>query len=158
MYNDDATSDGLPRFIYGEYTGETRLPDRPGPDEDGERPAPTNRQSIILLASGGLALVFIIGLVVAALSTGGANDTPAAANGESPAASQSAGATPSPTASPEPSPTWAVPSTDLLAPGPSATKTKTGKPTTTPPVTRPTTPKVPIPTFSIKPTRWSPHP
>ncbi|MFG2042423.1 hypothetical protein [Dactylosporangium sp. NPDC048998] len=156
MNDDDATRDGLPRFIYGEYTGEFRLPERPEPDEDDAAPGPMDRKTMILLAGGGLALVFIIGLVIAALSTGGAVDTPAAANQESPVASSATGQ-PSPTASPEPSPSWPMAS-DLGEPGDPATTgkpTKTAKPATTQPTTpntRTTTPKGP--TFTIKP----PHP
>ena len=62
---DDRTSDGLPRFIYGEQTEETQLPDRPDePEQD------TTRKTIVLVAAGGVALLLMIGLVVAALASG----------------------------------------------------------------------------------------
>ncbi|MEV8514853.1 hypothetical protein [Dactylosporangium sp. NPDC051484] len=157
MNDDDATRDGLPGFIYGEYTGEIRLPDRPEPDEDDAAPGPMDRRTKIRVAGGGLALLFIIGLVVAALSTGGAVDTPSTATPESPVAS-SAAEQPSPTESPEPEPSASSPSpsmapSDLGEPGDPTTTvkpTKTTKPVTTQPTTpaaHPSTPKVPTITF-----------
>lgn len=141
MNDDDVTRDGLPRFIYGEHTGEIRLPVRPddGEDEDAA-PRPMDRNTKILLGAGGLALVFIVGLVIAALSTGSAVDTPAAANAESAAASATSGV-PSPTGSPEPSQTWAM-ATDIGKPPAGNTTTTKGTKTTKPggPATTTTTP------------------
>ncbi|MEV6930247.1 hypothetical protein AB0M46_37995 [Dactylosporangium sp. NPDC051485] len=151
MNEDDVTRDGLPRFIYGEYTGEMPLPVRPEPEED-EAPASMDRRTKILVGSGGLALLLIVGLVVAALSTGGGGDTPAVANPESPApASSQLSTEPSPTVSPEPTQSWPM-ATDLGDHGGSTTTAKptktAGKPVTTAPTNpegQPTTPKVPLP-------------
>ncbi|GAA2361553.1 hypothetical protein [Dactylosporangium salmoneum] len=151
MNEDDVTRDGLPRFIYGEYTGEMRLPERPEPEED-EAPAGMDRRTKILVGSGGLALLFIVGLVVAALSTGGGTDTPAAANPETAASASSEVSTQqSPTVAPEPTQSWPM-ATDLGDHGGStstAKPTKTaGKPVTTAPTipeSHPTTAKVPLP-------------
>jgi hypothetical protein len=159
--NDDDTRDGLPRFIYGEYTGEMRLPERPVDPDGDERPRPMDRQTMILLGAGGLALAFIIGLVVLALNTGGPDNTPAAASVESVAASGSSGV-PSPTASPEPSQSWPM-ATDIGQPGGTPKATKTTKPGTTPGTTQATTPgrhttpphvpKSPVPPTIIQPPR-----
>ncbi|HTJ34200.1 MAG TPA: hypothetical protein VL738_13310 [Dactylosporangium sp.] len=146
MNDDDVTRDGLPRFIYGEYTGEMPLPARPEPEEDDEAPAKMDRQTMILLGSGGLALLLIIGLVIAALSTGGADDTPAAANQESANPSASV-APPASTDSPEPTKSWPL-ATDI---GHQAEPT-TGKPTNTAKPGNPTTrPGPPKPTLTVKP-------
>jgi hypothetical protein len=155
MTDDDATSDGLPRFIYGEhtgeFTGEFRMPTQP----DDEAPAGgMDRKSIFLLAGGGLALVLIIGLVIAALSTGGPEPTPAAANPESPAASSSTAAQPSPTDGPPPTTSWPTVTDNFPAgqpstttkPGATKTTTKPGTPTTKP-TTQTTTRKPPKPSF-----------
>jgi hypothetical protein len=155
MHEDDATRDGLPRFIYGEYTGETRLPERLVADEDGgdEGAAkPMDRNTKILVASGGVALVFIVGLVIAALSTGGAGETPAAANAESPASSTSSAGVPSPTEAPGgASPSWPM-ATDLSAVQGSSKPTKTANPTTAKPGTTPAVPTT-KPTRTTKPTK-----
>ena len=143
LHDMDATSDGLPRFIYGEYTGETRLPERSAAysDDDGGEGAkrPMDRSTMILIGSGGVALLFIVGLVIAALNTGGAGETPAAANVESPASAVSGSGVPSPTDSPPtPSPTWAMAPTDVSTGGSTKQPTKTG--TTTKPATTPAAP------------------
>lgn len=158
MTDDDATRDGLPRFIYGEYTGETRLPERPEPEADPD-PAGADRRTKILIAAGGVALVLIVGLVVAALNTGGAVETPAAANGGSPVAA-AVSDTPSPTGSPEPSPSWAMAPTDA---GPTANPAGTrAAHTTKPATTRPPTPgdhpTTPWWTITIKPPTHTPSP
>jgi hypothetical protein len=146
MNEDDATRDGLPRFIYGEYTGEMPLPPRPVPDEDEAAPGKIDRQTMILLGSGGLALLLIIGLVVAALSTGGAAESPAAADQESATPSATAGP-PLPTDSPEPTKSWPL-ATDI---GHQAEPT-TAKPTNTAKPGNPTTHvNPPKPTLTVKP-------
>jgi hypothetical protein len=147
MDEDDVTRDGLPRFIYGEHTGEMPLPPRPEPEEDDAQPAKMDRQTMILLGSGGLALLLIIGLIVAALSlTGGGVESPAAADQESATPSATAGPASAAADSPEPTKSWAL-QTDIghqLEPS--------GKPTNTTrpgdPTTRPGPPK---PTITIKP-------
>ncbi|WP_433048793.1 hypothetical protein [Dactylosporangium sp. CS-033363] len=152
MTDDDATRDGLPRFIYGEYTGEFKMP--PPPEEDEPADGKMDRKTMILVGSGGLALLFIIGLVVAALQTGGPDITPAAANPESPAASTAVSAAPT-TAEAEPTQSWPkltvteIPGGGATTTKPGATKTANPGGTTKPPVettkpdTKPTTRKPP---------------
>jgi hypothetical protein len=144
MTDDDATRDGLPRFIYGEYTGEIQLP--PRPEEEDAPAGPMDRKTKVLIASGGLALVLIVGLVVAALLTGGPDVTPAAANPESPAASAAPTTVPAPSDAAEPTQSWPMlTGTDI--PGGQATTAKpqntrtTATTTTTKPVTQTTKPE-----------------
>ncbi|WP_426506147.1 hypothetical protein ACPPVO_49810 [Dactylosporangium sp. McL0621] len=154
MTDDDATRDGLPRFIYGEYTGEFKLP--PPPEED-DAAGPMDRKTKILVACGALALVLIVGLVAAALSTGGSEPTPAAANPESSTVSVAPSGVPSPADAPQATQSWPqLTSTDI--PGgnpptsgkPGATKTTAKPPATqtTKPDTKPTTRKPPRPTIT----------
>jgi hypothetical protein len=153
MTDDDATRDGLPRFIYGEYTGEIKLPPRPEDDDAG----PMDRKTKILLASGGLALVLIVGLVVAALSTGGPDATPAAANPESSTATVAPSGVPSPAGTPQASQSWPqLTSTDIpggnpptsARPGDTKTTAKPPATQTTKPDTKPSTHKPPRPTIT----------
>jgi hypothetical protein len=154
MTDDDATRDGLPRFIYGEYTGEIKLPPRP---EEDDAAGPMDRKTKILVASGALALALIVGLVIAALSTGGPERTPAAANPESSTAAVASSGVPSPADAPQATKSWPqLTSTDI--PGgnpPTSAKPGTPKTTTKPPATettkpdpRPTTHKPPRPTIT----------
>ncbi|MER7278977.1 hypothetical protein ABT369_31520 [Dactylosporangium sp. NPDC000244] len=152
MTDDDATRDGLPRFIYGEYTGEIKLPPRP---EEDEAAGPMDRKTKILVASGGVALALIVGLVVAALSTSSGPDaTPAAANPESSVVSVSSAA-PGPTDdAAQPTQSWPQLKNDDIPGGkpttsgnPGATKTTKPATQTTKPEGKPTTHKPPKPSF-----------
>nr|BFE66341.1 hypothetical protein GCM10020063_108670 [Dactylosporangium thailandense] len=153
MTDDDATRDGLPRFIYGEYTGEIKLPPRP---EEDEAAGPMDRKTKILVASGGVALALIVGLVVAALSTSSGPDaTPAAANPESSVVSVSSSAAPGPTDDvAQPTQSWPQLKNDDIPGGkpttsgnPGATKTTKPATQTTKPESKPTTHKPPKPSF-----------
>ncbi|WP_433608804.1 hypothetical protein ACQP2P_36530 [Dactylosporangium sp. CA-139114] len=143
MTDDDATRDGLPRFIYGEYTGEIKLPPRP---EEDQADGPMDRKTKILVASGGAALVLIIGLVVAALSTSSGPDaTPAAANPESSVASVSSSAAPVPVDdAAQPTQSWPQLKNDDIPGGKPATSANPGNPgatKTTKPATQTTKPE-----------------
>ncbi|GAA3288395.1 hypothetical protein Dvina_42950 [Dactylosporangium vinaceum] len=132
MTDDDVTRDGLPRFIYGEYTGEIKLP--PRPEDDDVPGGPMDRNTKFLVAGGGLALLLIIGIVVAALSTTAStpDTTPAAANPETSAVSSSG--TPVPTDDPQVTATQSWPQlTNTEIPGGQATTTKPGSTPTTKP-------------------------
>jgi hypothetical protein len=147
MNEDDVTRDGLPRFIYGEYTGEMPLPPRPEPDEGDAPPAKLDRQTMILLGGGGLALLLIVGLVVAALATGGGPESPSAADRESATASATATAAPATTEdSPLPTKSWSLQTDIGHQAEPSTKPTNTLKPGD--PTTHPTPPR---PTFTVKP-------
>ncbi|GAA0742259.1 hypothetical protein Drose_28500 [Dactylosporangium roseum] len=126
MDDDDVTRDGLPRFLDLEHDDT---------DSSAAEPEP-QRSPTVLLASGGVALLLVIGLVVAALLSGGEEP----ARSPSPAARRATGpvvptvsAPPSPEASPTPSPSpgSARPSRTRNSPTPTRTASTTPPATTT---------------------------
>lgn len=126
------TSDRLPAFLYPANPENLEWAEADGA-EDTQAGMP--RKTIALIASGGLALLLMIGLVVAALASGDDTTRPTATNKDPggpvvPVTTQSPTAEPAPTteaASPTPSPS---PSRSKATKTPSPTPAKT---TVTPP-------------------------
>lgn len=123
MDEDDVTSDTLPAFLYPEW------PDATAETEPAESPG-MPRRTIALIASGGVALLLMIGLVGAALTTTGDDGTsrPAAAprNTNGPVVPVVPVGSPPPEPSLEP-----PPPSDAASPSPSASKKATKSPTPT---------------------------